>query len=191
VPARYFSNVNWVQQTSTDLKGSIRRGSLGPVSRLRRIPRMGGGGKGRFSLKRTPGRTVIHVNPPAYQSDLLALIFPRMPVLQTRAVRPVKPHRTTRNKTIRGSRAGRARSRYCAAGPTTFPETGSSFDMETRIDQPLSLAAPTPRRPRIEALVATESCQAMLEVQSTERSPDGVFVRNSFGVALRGSFGLG
>ncbi|HKM83767.1 MAG TPA: hypothetical protein VJY15_22780 [Candidatus Acidoferrum sp.] len=69
----------------------------------------------------------------------------------------------------------------------TNGETGSSTDLETRIDQPpvkASIADNT--EAALKDLLAKNPVSAMLQVESTEQDKDGVFVRMHSAVALLG-----
>ena len=73
----------------------------------------------------------------------------------------------------------------------TSGETGSSTDLETRIDQPpvkASVADDTVAG--LEDLLAKNPVSAMLQVDSTEQDIDGAFVRMHSAVALLGQVGV-
>jgi hypothetical protein len=64
-------------------------------------------------------------------------------------------------------------------------ETGSSSDLETRIDQaPLKTSASSDASAPLKDLFQKAQVRAILQVQSTERDKDGVFVRIHSGVAF-------
>jgi hypothetical protein len=64
-------------------------------------------------------------------------------------------------------------------------ETGSSSDLETRIDQaPLKTAASSDAATPLKDLFQKNQVRAILQVQATERDKDGVFVRIHSGVAF-------
>ena len=64
-------------------------------------------------------------------------------------------------------------------------ETGSSSDLETRIDQaPLKTAASPDASGSLKDLFQKSHVRAVLQVQATERDKDGVFVRIHSGVAF-------
>jgi hypothetical protein len=67
-------------------------------------------------------------------------------------------------------------------------ETGSSSDLETRIDQaPLKTSASSDASTPLQDLFQKAQVRAMLQVQATERDKDGVFVRIHSGVAFLAS----
>jgi hypothetical protein len=68
----------------------------------------------------------------------------------------------------------------------TSGETGSSLDLETRIDQPPRQNASDSRSSALKQMLRENSVQAVLQVQSTERAADGVFVKVLSAVALAG-----
>jgi hypothetical protein len=69
----------------------------------------------------------------------------------------------------------------------TNGETGSSADLETRIDQPLVTASvPVKGAGALKDLLVKNAVAALLQVQSTEQDKDGVFVRIHSAVALLG-----
>jgi len=64
-------------------------------------------------------------------------------------------------------------------------ETGSSSDLETRIDQaPLKTSASSDASTPLKDLFQKAQVRAILQVQNTERDKDGVFVRIHSGVAF-------
>jgi hypothetical protein len=64
-------------------------------------------------------------------------------------------------------------------------ETGSSSDLETRIDQaPLKTSASSDAATSLKDLFQKAQVRAVLQVQATERDKDGVFVRIHSGVAF-------
>ena len=66
-------------------------------------------------------------------------------------------------------------------------ETGTSFDLEARIDQPpTSLASDAAGSSGLKEILQKNPVRAVLRVQSTERANDGVFVRIHSAVALAG-----
>ena len=69
----------------------------------------------------------------------------------------------------------------------TSGETGTSFDLETQIDQPpLRTASDSKGAAALKEVLQKNSVQAMLQVQSTERAGNGVFVNFHSAVALAG-----
>ncbi len=69
----------------------------------------------------------------------------------------------------------------------TNGETGSSTDLETRIDQqPVKAAVAENTGASLKDLLAKNPVSAMLQVESTEQDNDGVFVRMHSAVALLG-----
>ena len=82
-----------------------------------------------------------------------------------------------------------------AVAPQTAPdvqlssgETGSSSDLETRIDQaPLKTSASSDASTLLKELFQKAQVRAVLQTQATERDKDGVFVRIHSGVAFLGA----
>jgi hypothetical protein len=71
----------------------------------------------------------------------------------------------------------------------TSGETGSSSDLETRIDQtPAQHKSDTEGTVALKNLLQRKQVNAVLHIQSTERDTAGVFVRIHSAVALSGSF---
>jgi hypothetical protein len=69
----------------------------------------------------------------------------------------------------------------------TSGETGSSFDLETRIDQAPAQHGPDGEgKSALKAILQKNQVHAVLQVQSTSRDSDGVFVRIHSAVALAG-----
>ncbi len=69
----------------------------------------------------------------------------------------------------------------------TSGETGTSFDLETRIDQPsLQPTSDSKGSSALKEMLKKNSVQAVLHVQSTERASNGVFVNIHSAVALAG-----
>jgi hypothetical protein len=69
----------------------------------------------------------------------------------------------------------------------TSGETGTSFDLETQIDQPpLRAASDSKGAAALQEMLQKNSVQAVLQVQSTERAGNGVFVNFHSAVALAG-----
>jgi hypothetical protein len=69
----------------------------------------------------------------------------------------------------------------------TSGETGTGFDLETRIDQaPLQNADDSRASSALKELLKQNSVQGVLQVQSTKRVADGVFVRIHSAVAMAG-----
>jgi len=69
--------------------------------------------------------------------------------------------------------------------PPSSGETGSSSDLETRIDQaPLKTSASSETSTSLENVFQKAQVRAVLQVQATERDKDGVFVRIHSGLAF-------
>jgi hypothetical protein len=70
----------------------------------------------------------------------------------------------------------------------TSGETGQGSDLETRIDQPpTERSASAQSASALQQLLSKTQVLAMMQVQSTDRDPAGVFVRIHSGVALAGA----
>jgi hypothetical protein len=66
----------------------------------------------------------------------------------------------------------------------TDAQAGNAADLETRIDQPLLRPSTSHEKSTLETLLENTSIRAALQVQSTVRDNDGVFVRTDSAVAL-------
>jgi hypothetical protein len=69
----------------------------------------------------------------------------------------------------------------------TSGETGTSTDLETRIDQPPSAHAVAEASSALQELMQHNPARAVLQVQSTEHDRDAVFIRMHSAVALLGN----
>jgi len=78
-------------------------------------------------------------------------------------------------------------ARLAPESQLTSGETGSTFDMETRIDQPpLGPTSGSDGSSVVKGMLHKNSVRAVLQVQSTEPAAEGVFVRIHSAVALAG-----
>ena len=181
VPSPYFRSY-WIQQNITDLRQySAARSDLfrsGGEYREERVllkkPASGGG---------TPAAA-----DGAAVADLVRLVPSQGGVYEVQASPTADASYRLIETKILSPHAGPA-----AAGRTapqlhlTSGETGNNSDMETRIDQaPLQKMSSNDAAATLKDLLGKASVRAVLQVQSTGRDIDGVFVRIHMGIALLG-----
>jgi hypothetical protein len=181
VPSSYFRSY-WVQQNITDMKqysaaisDLIRSGKEFREERvlLRKTPAVGGasgsGGPASVAdiLRLLPAQTgVYEAKADPTTADCLALIEAKI----------LAPHL-----------GPGVAEKLAPQAQLTSGETGSSTDLETRIDQPpvkasVAVDSATP----LQELLGGNPVSAMLQIQSTELDKDEVFVRIHSAVVLLG-----
>jgi hypothetical protein len=179
VPSPYFRSY-WVQQNITDMKqyaaavSDLFRSS--PQYREERV-----------LLKKAAGG-VTSASVPDDVSDLIRLVPEKAGFYQAEDCPSIESCFDPLETKILAPRLGPARPEQLAPqAPLTSGVTGSSSDLETRIDEP-----PTRRSlgddgsSLLKQILQKNQVRAVLQVQSTERSSGGVFVRIHSAVALAG-----
>jgi hypothetical protein len=179
VPSPYFRSY-WVQQNITDMKqyaaavSDLFRSS--PQYREERV-----------LLKKAAGG-VTSASVPDDVSDLIRLVPEKAGSYQAEDCPSIESCFDPLETKILAPHLGPARPEQLAPqAQLTSGVTGSSSDLETRIDEP-----PTRRSPgddgssQLKQIMQKNQVRAVLQVQSTERSSDGVFVKFHSAVALAG-----
>jgi len=179
VPSPYFRSY-WVQQNITEMKQYTAAVSdlfrSGPEYREERV-----------LLKKAAGG-VTSASMPGDVSDLIRLVPEKAGSYQVEDCPSIEACFDPLKTKILAPHLGPAPSEQLAPqAQLTSGVTGSSSDLETRIDEPLT------RRSRnddgssqLKEILKKNQVRAVLQVQSTGRSSDGVFVRIHSAVALAG-----
>ncbi len=179
VPSPYFRSY-WIQRNVTDMKQYSAA-----VSDLFRS-----GGEyreERVLLKKfaAPGDAVASEGATAV-ADLLRLAPADTGTYEVRATPSAADCLDVLETKILSPHRGPAVAQQTAPDVQLSPgETGSSSDLETRIDQaPLQTSASSDASAPLKDLFQKVQVRAILQVQGTERDKDGVFVRIHSGVAF-------
>jgi hypothetical protein len=179
VPSPYLRSY-WVQQNITDMKQYAAAVSdlfrTGPEYREERV-----------LLKKAAGG-VTSASVPDDVSDLIRLVPEKAGSYQAEDCPSIESCFDPLETKILAPHLGPARPEQLAPqAQLTSGVTGSSSDLEARIDEP-----PTRRSPGddgsslLKQILQKNQVRAVLQVQSTERSSGGVFVRIHTAVALAG-----
>ena len=180
VPSPYFRSY-WVQQNVSDMKAYVAAVSdlfrSGKEYREERVLLKKNGDAASTSERGEEVSDLVRMVPAGvgiYEAQLCPSIDPCLDVLETKILAP---------------HSGSIPPQQLAPGAQlTSGETGSSSDLETRIDQ-----APAQHRSDDDGTVALKNLlqksqvNAVLHLQSTERDPASVFVKIHSAVALSGS----
>jgi len=181
VPSPYFRSY-WVQQNITDMKQySAAISDLTLSGKEYREERV--------LLRKTAatGDTLEGAGPVGV-ADILRLVPAQAGVYEAKA-NPAPPDCLTLLETkILAPHLGPGTAEKLAPQvELTSGETGSSTDLETRIDQPpVKAAVAENAEASLRDLLAKNTVSAMLQVESTEQARDGVFIRMHSAVALLG-----
>ena len=181
VPSPYFRSY-WVQQNITDMKQySAAISDLTLSGKEYREERV--------LLRKTAatGDTLEGAGPVGV-ADILRLVPAQAGVYEAKA-NPTPPDCLTLLETkILAPHLGPGTAEKLAPQvELTSGETGSSTDLETRIDQPpVKAAVAENAEASLRDLLAKNPVSAMLQVESTEQDKDGVFIRMHSAVALLG-----
>ena len=181
VPSPYFRSY-WVQQNITDMKQySAAISDLTLSGKEYREERV--------LLRKTAatGDTLEGAGPVGV-ADILRLVPAQAGVYEAKA-NPTPPDCLTLLETkILAPHLGPGTAEKLAPQvELTSGETGSSTDLETRIDQPpVKAAVAENTEASLRDLLAKNTVSAMLQVESTEQDKDGVFIRMHSAVALLG-----
>jgi hypothetical protein len=179
VPGPYFRSY-WVQQNITDMK----QYTVAVSDLFRSSPEYR---EERVLLKKAAGG-VTSASVPGDLSDLIGLVPEKADSYQAEHCSSIESCFDPLETKILAPHLGPARPEQLAPQAQLTPGvTGSSSDLETRIDEP-----PTRRLPgddgssQLKQILQKNQVRAVLQVQSTERSSDGVFVRIHSAVVLAG-----
>ena len=179
VPSPYFRSY-WVQQNVTDMKQYAA--AISDLFRANQEYR-----EERVLLKRaTNAASASDENNVA---DLVRLVPDDAGVYEARDCSSVEScFEPLETKLLRQHLGPAPAVQIAPQAQLTSGETGSSFDMETRIDQPpLQSASGSEGSSALKETLQKNSVRAVLQVQSTEQAADGVFVKIHSAVALMGS----
>jgi hypothetical protein len=181
VPSPYFRSY-WIQQNVTDMKQYSAA-----VSDLTRSDR-------EYREERTLLRKdTAHDHPEGMSAAAVAEILRLVPadtgIYEAKADPGPKDCLELLSAKILAPHLGPAAAGKLAPGVQLGGgETGSSLDLETRIDQPPAQNSVLgDSRGTLEAVFAKNHVLAQLELQSTDRDPAGVFVRIDSAVAFLGA----
>ena len=179
VPSPYFRSY-WVQQNITDMKSYAA--AISDLFRAGKEYR-----EERVLLKKAGAATASHEGREV--ADLARLAPEGAGVYEARTCPSIDPCLDVLETKLLAPHAGPAPAGQFAPGDQlTSGATGSSSDLETRIDQ-----APAQQGPDTEGSIALKNLlqkgqvTAVLQVQSTERDKAGVFLRIHSAVALAGN----
>ncbi len=182
VPSPYFRSY-WVQQNITDMKQySAAVSDLFRSGKEYREERI-------LLKKAAPVGDAAAGEGAAAVADLLRLIPAEAGVYEVKAAPSAEASFTLLETKLLAPHLGPAVAEQLAPQvQLTGGETGSSADLETRIDQaPVLHAISADGGAPLKELLAKNPVRAILQVQATERDKDGVFVRIHSAVALAGS----
>lgn len=177
VPSPYFRSY-WVQQNISDMKQYTA--AISDLYRENQQYR-----EERVLLKRASGAGAVEDGSKTV-ADLVRLIPDNAGVYQTRDCPLVETCFEPLEATLLARHLGSTPPAQTAPqAQLTSGEAGSSFDLETRIDQsPLQNSSDSRASSAVKDLLKQNSVQGVLQVQSTERAGDGVFIRIHSAVAL-------
>jgi hypothetical protein len=179
VPSPYFRSY-WIQHNITDMKQYSA--AVSDLFRSGKEYR-----EERVLLKKSPaGADAISSDGSTAVADLLRLVPADAGTYEVRAVPSAADCFNVLETKILAPHVGPAVAQQTAPDvQLSSGETGSSSDLETRIDQaPWNLSASSDGSTPLEDLFQKGQMRAVLQVQSTERDKDGVFVRIHSGVAF-------
>jgi hypothetical protein len=181
VPSPYFRSY-WVQQNITDMKPySAAVSDLFLSGKEYREERV-------LVKKSSPAAEALPDAGPAAVAELLRLVPAQAGVYKAKA-NPSAPDCLTLLETkILAPHLGRAAVEKLAPQvELTNGETGSGSELETRIDEaPLEQSVSASLSTSLGDVLKKNRVRALLQIQSTERDKDGVFVRIHTAVAFLG-----
>jgi hypothetical protein len=177
VPTPYFRSY-WIQQNVSDMKQYSA--AISDLYRENQQYR-----EERVLLKRTPNSPAVDDQSGAV-ADLVRLIPDNAGVYEVRDCPSMEScFDPLERKLLAPHFAPTPPAQIAPQVQLTSGETGSSFDLETRIDHsPLQNASDSRASGALKELLKQNSVEGVLQVQSTERSEDGVFVRIHSAIAL-------
>ena len=181
VPSPYFRSY-WVQQNITDMKSYTAA-----VSDLFRSAKQYR--EERVLLKKT-SETSSSVDHGEDVSDLVHLVPDDVGLYEAQPCPSIDPCLDLLKSKLLAPRSGPIPPEQVAPEvQLTSGETGSSSDLETRIDQAAPQNAPDPEESvALKNLLQKAQVSAVLDVQSTERGNTSIFVRIHSAVVLAGKF---
>jgi hypothetical protein len=182
VPSPYFRSY-WVQQNITDMRQySAAVSDLFRSGKEYREERV-------LLKKAAPVGDAAAGGGAAAVADLLRLVPAEAGVYEAKAAPSAEASFTLLETKLLAPHLGPAAAEQLAPQvQLTGGETGSSIDLETRIDQaPVQHAISADGAAPLKELLAKNPVRAILQVQATERDKDGVFVRIHSAVALAGT----
>jgi hypothetical protein len=179
VPSPYFRSY-WVQQNITDMKRYAA--AVSDLFRSSQDYR-----EERVLLKKAAGG-VTSANVPNDVSDLIRLVPEKAGAYQAEDCPSIESCFDPLETKILAPHLGPAPPQQLAPqAQLTSGETGTSSDLETRIDEPpMRRSQGAGGASPLKQLLQKNQVRAVLQVQSTERSGAGVFVRIHTAVALAG-----
>jgi hypothetical protein len=183
VPSPYFRSY-WIQQNITDMKQySAAVSDLFLSSKEYREERL-------LVKKSAPATEAVDANAGAAAvSDLARLVPADAGVFQLRASpSPESSLALLETKLLAPHLGPGVASQFAPQVALTSGETGSTADLETRIDiPPVQTQTSSSTAESLKTLLDGNPAQATLQLQSTELDKDGVFVRIHSAVALLGA----
>jgi hypothetical protein len=179
VPSPYFRSY-WIQQNVSDMKqyvaaiSDLFRGNL--EYREERV------------LLRRAANAAASADQSGAVADLVRLVPDNTGLYEARGCPSIEFCFDPLETKLLAPRLGPTQPGQLAPNPQlSSGEAGSSFDLETRIDQPPGQnASDSKGSPALKQMLRENSVQAVLQVQSTERAADGVFVKIHSAIALAG-----
>jgi hypothetical protein len=180
VPSPYFRSY-WVQQNISDMKSYVA--AVSDLFRSGKEYR-----EERVLLKKTSDASATAAKREDV-SDLVPLVPAGAGIYEARLCPSIDPCLETLKTKILAPHLGPVPAGQLAPqAQLTSGETGSSSDLETRIDQaPASRSSENDEAVALKNLLQKSQVNAMLHIQSTERDPAGLFVKIYSAVALAGS----
>ena len=180
VPSPYFRSY-WVQQNITDMKQYAA--AVSDLFRSSAEYR-----EERVLLKKAAGGAVTSASVPDDINDLIRLVPGKAGSYQAEDCPSIESCFDPLETKILAPHLGPARPEQLAPqAQLTSGVIGSSSDLETRIDEsPARHSGGGDGSSQLKQIMQKNQVRAVLEVQSTERSSDGVFVKIHSAVALAG-----
>jgi hypothetical protein len=181
VPSPYFRSY-WVQQNITDMKQYSA--AISDLIRSGKEYR-----EERVLLRKTPATgDTSGSGGPAGVADILRLVPAQAGVYEAKAnPTPADCLALIETKILAPHLGPGVAEKLAPEVQLTGGETGSSTDLETRIDQlPMKASVTVDTAAPLQDLLAGNQVSAVLQIQSTELDKDGVFVRIHSAVVLLG-----
>ncbi len=180
VPSPYFRSY-WVQQNTSDMKSY--------AASVSDLFRSGNEYREERVLLKKPGDAAATDDQGEEVSDLVRLAPVGVGVYEAKLCPSIDPCLDLLKTKILAPHLGPVPPDQLAPqAQLTSGETGSSSDLETRIDQsPAAHKSDDDGTAALKNLLQKSQVNAVLHIQSTERDPAGVFVKIHSAVALSGS----
>jgi len=180
VPSPYFRSY-WIQQNLTDMKQYSA--AISDLTRSGKEYR-----EERILLRKDGAQKTLEGKGPAAVAEILNIVPGNVGIYEAKADPDAKACFELLTMKILAPHLGLAApDKLAPQVQLNGGETGSTSDLETRIDQlPTQNSVKGDSGAPLQAVFAKNRILAQLQLQSTERDPTGVFVRIHSAVAFRG-----